>query len=72
MDTLKKNKSKGTTPHKKKTGNMKLQITELKQSIAAMQSELSKDDNKSGSDSDVPHNAGDALGGHQNKKQKKE
>jgi hypothetical protein len=42
MDTLKKNKSKGTTPHKKKTGNMKLQITELKQSIAAMQSELSK------------------------------
>ena len=51
---------------------MKSQITELKRSIAAMQSKLSKDDNKSGSDSDVPHNAGDAFGGRQNKKQKKE
>ena len=72
MDTRKKNKSKGTTPNKKKAGDMKLQINELKRSIAAMQSKLSNDDNKSGSDSDVPHNAGDAFGGCQNKKQKKE
>jgi hypothetical protein len=72
MDTRKKNKAKGTTPNKKKSGDMKAQIADLKRSIAAMQSKASKDDDKSGSDSDVPDNAGDAFGGRQKKKQKKE
>ena len=72
MDTRKKNKAKGHTPNKKKGGSdMKAQIADLKRSIAAMQSKTSDDDGDK-SDSDVPDNAGDAFGGRQKKKQKKE
>ena len=74
MDTRKKNKAKGLTPNKKKVGDLKTQLAELKRSIAAMQSKTSShDDIKDDSDSsDVPDNAGDAFGGRQKKKQKKE
>lgn len=73
MDTRKKNKLKGTTPNKKKAGDLKSQLAELKRSIASLQSKSSKEDEKDESDdSDVPDNAGDAFGGRQKKKQKKE
>jgi hypothetical protein len=73
MDTRKKNKLKGTTPKKKKAGNLKLQIAELKRSIASLQSKLSNEDEKDESDNlEVSDNAGDAFGGRQKKKQKKD
>jgi hypothetical protein len=73
MDTRKKNKSKGTTPNKKKANDLKAQLAELKRSIAKMQSKSSIDDEKDDSDSpDTPDNAGDAFGGRQKKKQRKE
>jgi hypothetical protein len=72
MDTRKKNKAKGYTPGKKKGSDLKSQIAELKRSIAAMQSVPSEGDDGKLEDSDVPDNAGDAFGGRQKKKQKKE
>jgi hypothetical protein len=72
MDTRKKNKAKGFTPGKKKNGDLKSQIAELKRSIASMQSVPSESDSGRSEDSDVPDNAGDAFGGRQKKKQKKE
>ena len=72
MDTRKKNKAKGSTPNKKKANDLKSQIAELKRSISAMKSKTSNDDEKDSDDSDVPDNAGDAFGGRQKKKQKKE
>jgi hypothetical protein len=73
MDTRKKNKTKGTTPNKKKANDLKAQLAELKRSIAKMQSKSSIDDEKDDSDSpDTPDNAGDAFGGRQKKKQRKE
>jgi hypothetical protein len=72
MDTCKKNKTKGTTPNKKKGGNLMSQIANLKRSIAAMQSKTSDDDGEKSDSSDVPDNAGDAFGVCQKKRQKKE
>jgi hypothetical protein len=73
MDTRKKNKLKVMTPNKKKASDLKSQIAELKRSIASLQSKSSNDDEKDKSDnSEVPDNAGDAFGGRQKKKQKKE
>jgi hypothetical protein len=74
MDTRKKNKAKGTTPGKKKAGNdLKLQFAKMKCTFAAMQSKKSSnnDAQNDSDDSDVPDN-GDAFGGRQKKKQKKE
>ena len=72
MGTRKKNKAKGTTPSKKKGSDLKSQIADLKRSIAAMQSKTSDDDGEKSDGSDVPDNAGDAFGGRQKKRQKKE
>jgi hypothetical protein len=72
MDTRKKNRAKGTTPNKKKGSDLKSQIADLKRSIAAIQSKTSDDDGEKSDASDVPDNAGDAFGGRQKKRQKKE
>ena len=73
MDTRKKNKAKGITPGKRQVSDIKSQIAELKRSIAKMKSKPSIDDENGDSDSsDTPDNAGDAFGGRQKKKQKKE
>jgi hypothetical protein len=74
MDTRKKNKAKGSTPNKKKSSDLRTQLAELKRSIAAMQSKSSSNDDTDDSTdvSDVGDNAGDAFGGRQKKKQKKE
>jgi hypothetical protein len=72
MDTRKKNRAKGTTPNKKKGSDLKSQIADLKRSIAAIQSKTSDDDGEKSDESDVPDNAGDAFGGRQKKRQKKE
>ena len=57
MDTRKKNKSKGTTPNKKKAGDLSAQLAELKRSIAAIQSKTTTDVNDGDTDSsDVPDN----------------
>lgn len=72
MDTCKKNLAKGTTPNKKKGSDLKSQIADLKRSIAAIQSKTSDDDGEKSDESDVPDNAGDAFGGRQKKRQKKE
>ena len=72
MDTRKKNKAKGTTPNKKKGSDLKSQIADLKRSIADMQSKMSDDNREKSDGSDVPDNAGDAFGGRQKKRQKKE
>ena len=72
METRKKNKEKGGTPHKKKTPNLKSQIADLKRSIAALK-KTSDDDTEDTSDAhDATNNAGDAFGGRSKKKQKKE
>jgi hypothetical protein len=72
METRKKNKAKGGTPHKKKAPNLKSQITDLKRSIAALK-KSSDDDTEGSSDAaDAPNNAGDAFGGRNKKKQNKE
>jgi hypothetical protein len=71
MDTRKQ--KKGNTPNKKRSQNdLKSQVAELKRSIAAMQSVPSVgSDDKSDSDS-IGDNAGDAFGGRNKKKSKKE
>ncbi|KAI2510965.1 hypothetical protein MHU86_3437 [Fragilaria crotonensis] len=72
METRKKNKEKGGTPHKKKAPNLKSQIADLKRSIAALK-KTSDDETEDSSDApDAPNNAGDAFGGRNKKKQKKE
>ena len=63
MDTRKKNKAKGFTSGKKKSGDLKSQIAELKRSIASMQSVPSESDSGRSEDPDVPDNAGDAFFG---------
>ena len=74
MDTKKKNKANGTTPTKRKVSDVKAQLAELKRSIAAIQlNKSAKDDDTSTTDdSSVPDNAGDAFGGRNKKKSKKE
>ena len=73
MDTRKKNKTKGTAPNRKQVSDVKSQIAELKRTIAKMKSKSSNDEDNGDSDSsDTPDNAGDAFGGRQKKKQKKE
>ena len=72
METRKKNKAKGGTPHKKKASNLKSQIADLKRSIAALK-KTSDDEAEDSSDAnDAPNNAGDAFGGRNKKKQKRE
>jgi len=72
METRKKNKAKGGTPHKKKASNLKSQIAVLKRSIAALK-KTSDDEAEDSSDAnDAPNNAGDAFGGRNKKKQKRE
>ena len=71
MDKQKKNRAKRTTPSKKKGGNFKSQITNLKRSIDAMQSKTFDDDGENSGDSDVPDNAGDSFCGRQKKRQQK-
>ncbi|KAI2493250.1 hypothetical protein MHU86_21287 [Fragilaria crotonensis] len=71
MDTRKKNRAKGTMPNKKKGSDLKSQIADLKRSIAAIQSKTSDDDGEKSDESDVPDNAGDAFGGRQKKRQKR-
>jgi hypothetical protein len=75
MGTRKKNKASGTMPTKRKVSDVKAQLAELKRSIAA--SHLNKsakdgDDTSTTDDSSVPDNAGDAFGGRNKKKSKKE
>ncbi len=74
MDTKKKNKAKGMTPGKRKGNDLKSQFAELKHTLAAIQSKSSKNNNTDETidSSDVSENAGDAFGGRQKKKQKKE
>ena len=72
METRKKNKAKGGTPYKKKASNLKSQIADLKRSIAALK-KTSDDEAEDCSDAnDAPNNAGDAFGGRNKKKQKRE
>ena len=72
METRKKNKAKGGTPHKKKSPNLKSQIADLKRSIAALK-KTSDDETEDSSDApDARNNAGDAFGGRIKKKQKRE
>jgi hypothetical protein len=74
MDTRKKNKSKGVTPNKRKVSDVKAQLADLKKSIAAIKlSNASKDDNTATTDdSSVNDNAGDAFGGRNKKKARKD
>lgn len=73
METRKKNKAKGGTPHKKKAPNLKTQIADLKRSIAALKKSSGDDDTDGSSEAnDAPNNAGNAFGGRSKKKQKKE
>ena len=74
MDTRKKNKTKGTTPTKRKVSDVKAQLAELKKSIAAIKlSNSSKDDDTSATDdSSIPDNAGDSFGGRNKKKARKD
>lgn len=81
MDARVENKNKGTRKRQtskvstgsKKLKDIKLQMAELKRTLASIQSKQSSgtaDDD--GDDSDTPDNAGDSFGGRQKKKQKKE
>jgi hypothetical protein len=71
METCKKNKAKGGTPHKKKAPNLKSQIADLKRSIAAL-TKSSDDDTEGSSDAaDAPNNAGDAFGGRTRKSRRR-
>ena len=73
METRKKNKAKGTTPTKRKVADVKTQLADLKRSIAALKLAKAKDDDTSATDdSSVPDNAGDAFGGRNSKRSKKE
>ncbi|KAI2514184.1 hypothetical protein MHU86_77 [Fragilaria crotonensis] len=81
MNARVENKNKGTRKRQtsevstgsKKLKDIKLQMAELKRTLASIQSKQSSgtvDDD--GNDSDTPDNAGDSFGGRQKKKQKKE
>ena len=81
IDTRKKNKAKGgrrqisetnaTPSSAKKLKDIKSQVAELKRTLASIQSkQVSDDDADEGSI--APDNAGDAFGGRQKKKQKRE
>jgi hypothetical protein len=73
METRKKNKAKGTTPTKRKVADVKTQLADLKKLIAALKLAKAKDDDTSATyDSSVPDNAGDAFGGRNSKRSKKE
>ena len=81
IDTRLKNKAKGgrnvseinTTANNKKLREIKDLVTELKRTIASIQSKSSGEtDNADDDDSDAPDNAGDSFGGRSHKKQKKE
>ena len=72
METRKKNKAKGGTPHKKKASNLKSQIADLKRSIAALKKTSDNEAEDSSDANDAPNNAGDAFGGRNKKKQKRE
>ena len=79
LDTRKKNKEKGKSPHKgrqasevgTKIKDIKSQMAELKRTIASL-SKSKTADADGGGESDTPDNAGDAFGGRQQKKQRKE
>ena len=76
MATRKANKAKGTygTPTKRKVADVKSQIADLKRAVAALK--LAKanmeDDTSATDDLSVPDNAGDAFGGRNSKKSRKE
>ena len=78
LDTRKKNKEKGKSPHKgrqasevgTKIKDIKSQMAELKRTIASLFKSKTADAN--GGESDTPDNASDAFGGRQQKKQRKE
>jgi hypothetical protein len=72
METRKKNKTKGGTPHKKKAPNLKSQIADLKRSIAALKKTSDDETEDSLDANEAPTNAGDAFGGRNKKKQRKE
>ena len=76
MDTRKKNKAKGGTPHKRKVSDVSVQaqIADMKKSIVAAikQGNASNDDDTSATDdSSVADNAGDSFGGRNKKKIRK-
>jgi hypothetical protein len=70
METRKKNKAKGGTPHKNKAPNPKSQIAVLKRSIAALKKRSGNETEDSLDATDAPNNTGNAFGGCNNKKQK--
>jgi hypothetical protein len=78
MDTRVKNKTNGgrrttkdNTPNK--VVNMKSQLAELTRTVAALKTKHGNNDEESGNTSDsTPDDAGNAFGGRQAKKQKKE
>jgi hypothetical protein len=73
METRKKNKAKGLKPGKnKQISDVKTQLADLKRKIAQLKSKSADDNGNDSDSSDVPENAGDAFGGRQQKKQKKE
>ena len=75
MDTRVKNKGKSTkkdtNSYSKKFKDIKSKVAELKRTLASLQTKPCCDDDAD-DDEDTPDNAGDAFGGRQRKKQKKE
>ena len=77
MDTRKKNKAKGGTPHKRKVSEVSVQaqIADMKKSIVAAikQGHSGKDDDTATTDdSSITDNAGDSFGGRSKKKTRKD